>query len=314
MALAFVFPGHGSYMVGMLDSLSSRREVRDTLEEASDALGKDVGKMIAEDPTESFSLLPTAAPAMLTAGVACYRAWEASTEHRPSIVAGHSHGEYSALVASGVLSFKDAIKAVHYRATLMQEVEGTMAVVIGLGAYKVMDLCANARNETGKVVEAVNFNAPGQVLISGEREAVELTMSTAMASGAKLTRVLDLAVPAHSSLLRPVSAKLHEYFKDIEFHAPMIPIINNVDVAILNNPTAIKDAMARQVSRPVRWQEIIKSMSSQGIKQVVECGPGKILHELTPWIDKSLHSMSFMDEPTLHAVIQTLKPIDTAVE
>lgn len=306
MTIAFVFPGHGAQMADMLDALSWRREVKDTLQEASDILGKDFNKIIEEGLQTSFSLLPTAAPAMLTAGVAGYRAWEASGGQRPGIVAGHSHGEYSALVAAGVLSFKDALEAVHYRATLMQGYKGGMAAVIGLGAHKVIELCANVRNETGKVVEAVNFNAPGQILISGDKEAVELAVVAADAAGAKLTRKLGLAVPAHSSLLRPISEKLHEYFKQVEFRSPLIPIINNVDVSILNNPIDIKDAMARQVSRPVRWQKIIETMSSQGIKKVVQCGPGDILYELTTRIDNSLHSMAIRDESSLNEVMQTL--------
>jgi len=306
MSFAFIFPGHGSEMAVMLDSLSSRQEVKDTLQEASDILGRDFNKIIEEGLQTSFSLLPTAAPAMLTAGVAGFRAWQASGGQQPSIVAGHSHGEYSALVASGVLSFKDALEAVQYRATLMQAIKGSMAAVIGLSAVKVLELCANIRDETGKVVEAINFNAPGQILISGDKEAVESAIIAADAAGAKITRRLGLAVPAHSSLLRPVSTKLHEYFQQIEFRTPLIPIINNVDVAVLTNPIDIKDAMARQVSRPVRWQKIIESMSSQGIKQVVQCGPGNVLHELTIRIDKNLHSMAIVDELTLNEVLRTL--------
>lgn len=307
MNIGFVFPGHGSQSVGMLDSFSSRPEVKNTLQEASDLLGKDIGKIIANGPKDSFSLLSIAAPITITTGVACYRAWKTSCDITPSIVAGHSHGEYSALVAAGVISFKDALNIVQYRARLMQEVVGGMAVILGLGSFKVMELCATVREETGMVVEAVNFNAPGQVLISGDKEAVKAVAEAAVLAGAKEARILPFNIPAHSSLLKPVTVKLHEYFKHIEFCNPEIPFINNVEVTLLNDPTAIKDVMARQVSKPVRWQEIVKKMSDLGIKQVVECGPGNVLQELTPRIDNNLHSLAFMDESSLFEVIQTLK-------
>ena len=306
MTLAFVFPGHGSQIVGMLDSFSSRPEVNNTLQEASDTVGKDIGKIIAEGPAELFSVLQVAAVITVTTGVACYRAWQETGGPQPVILAGHSHGEYSALVASGVISFKDALETVQYRGALMQSVAGGMAAIVGLGASKVLELCAEASNKTGKIVEAVNFNAPGQILISGDTEAVSMVVAAAESSGAKFTRLLHLPIPAHSSLLKPVTEKLHEHLKGIEFSAPKIPIINNVDVTVLSDPVDIKDAVARQVSKPVRWQEIIKSMSAKGIRNVVECGPGKVLHELTPRIDNKLKSMAFMDEPSLFEVMQNL--------
>lgn len=307
MTLAFVFPGHGSHSDGMLDSLPSCKEVNDTFQEASDAVGIDFRKIITEGSREASFPMSISVTAKITANIACYRAWEVSCDYRPSIVAGHSGGEYAALVAAGVISCTDAVKAIHYCASRQQEVQGAVASIVRLSDSKVLELCDNIRNKTGKVIEAVNFNAPGLTLISGDREAVELVMADAMAAGAKLTRLLKVGIPTHSSLLRPVTAKLHEYFKQIEFCTPSIPIINNVDVSVLTDPNAIKDALARHVSNPVRWKEIINEMSKNGIKQVVECGPGNILQDFTTRIDSNLNSMSFTDDDSLFKVIQTLK-------
>jgi [acyl-carrier-protein] S-malonyltransferase len=307
MTLAFVFPGHGSHSAGMLDSLPSCKEVNDTFQEASDALGLDIEKTIAELSPDSVLPMSISAPVKITANIACYRAWEVSCDYRPSIVAGHSGGEYAALVAAGVISCTDAVKAIHYCASRQQEVHGSVASIVRLGDSKVLELCDNVRNKTGKVIEAVNFNAPGLTLISGDREAVELVMADAMAAGAKLTRLLKVGIPTHSSLLRPVTAKLHEYFKQIEFRTPSIPIINNVDVSVLTDPNAIKDALARHVSSPVRWKEIINEMAKNGTKQVVECGPGNILQDFTTRINSDLISMSFTDDDSLFKVIQTLQ-------
>jgi [acyl-carrier-protein] S-malonyltransferase len=310
MTLAFVFPGQGAQSSVMLDSLPSCKEVKDTFQEASDALGLDIEKTIAELSPDSVLPMSISAPVKITANIACYRAWQMSCDYRPDIVAGHSGGEYAALAAAGVISFYDAVKSIHYCTSLQQEIHGAIASVVGLGDVKVIELCANIRNKTGKVIEAVNFNAPGLTLISGDKEAVELVMADAMTAGAKLTRFLRLGVPAHSSLLRPVTEKLHEYFKQIEFHTPSIPIINNVDVAVLTDPIAIKDALARHVSHPVRWKEIIKQMANQGIKQVVECGPGNVLQDLTTRTDSNLNSMSFTDDASLFKVIQSLNMVD----
>jgi len=306
MTLAFVFPGHGSHMVGMLNSLSNLREVKETIQEASDVLDEDIGKLITEGPKEALAVLSNAAPAMVTAGVACYRAWIAAGGPKPNIVAGHSHGEYSALVAAETISFKDAISIVRFRANAMQTVSGRMAAIIGLGASKVVELCLVVSSNTGKVVEAVNFNAPGQILISGDKEAVDIACDIFREAGAKLVIPLAITVPAHSSLMKPVSENLQDYFNSIEFRSPVIPVINNVDVSIVNDPHDIKSAMVRHVANPVRWQEVIKTMSARGIKHVVECGPGEVLHELVPRIDSKLQGLSFIDEPSLVEVIQTL--------
>lgn len=308
MTLALVFPGHGSHMTGMLDLISSRPEVKETLQEASDALGMDMGKLISSGSKEEISSLPTSAPAMVTAGVSYYRTWLAEGGQLPSIVAGHSHGEYSALVAAGVISFKDALSIVRYRAESMVSALpagiGGMAAIIGLGASKVIDICSDISSKTGKIVEAVNFNAPGQVLISGHKEAVAEACKEFELANAKLVIPLAIKVPAHSSLLSSVSDKLREYFKTVEFRAPLIPVVNNVDAVILDRPDDIKDAMARQVSKPVRWQEVIKVMSAKGIEQVVECGPGTVLQELVSRIDNKLQGITFIDE---HGNVKVIK-------
>lgn len=302
MTLAFVFPGHGSQMVGMLDSISNRPEVKKTLQEASDILSTDMEKLIANGPKESFSALSKASPITLIAAVSFYKTWLSEGGPAPDIVAGHSHGEYSALVAAGVISFKDAISILRYRAESMQAINGGMASINGIGAAKVVEICANLRAESGKIVEVANFNAPGRLLISGDKDLVLSACKLFDTAGATVFP-LKITVPAHSSLLNPVSEKLQEYLQQIVFHTPRIPIINNVDVTILTEPADIKNAMQRQVAMPVRWQEIIKKMESIGIKQVVECGPGNVLNTLTPKISSSLQGFSFADQRSLFEIL-----------
>jgi len=226
-------------------------------------------------------------------------------------MAGHSLGEYSALVASGVIRFKDAVPLVRFRAEAMQTAvpvgTGGMAAILGLEDAKVVEVCAEASTQSGKIVEAVNFNAPGQIVIAGATEAVAKACEMLKAAGAKRALPLPVSAPFHSSLLKPASEKLKAYLEGIEFHAPIIPVINNVDVAILDNPLAIKDALVRQAAKPVRWQETIRAMSTRGVKHVVECGPGKVLSGLTKRIDDQLQGMALMDEPSLLEVLQTLK-------
>jgi [acyl-carrier-protein] S-malonyltransferase len=311
MTFAFVFPGQGSQSVGMLNSLAARTEVHATLQEASDALGENISKLIAEGPAEALALTTNTQPVMLTAGVACYRAWLAAGGPKPSVLAGHSLGEYSALVASGVISFKDAIPLVRFRAEAMQSAvpvgTGGMAAILGLDDATVIEVCASASAQTGKIVEAVNFNAPGQIVIAGAAEAVAKACELLKGAGAKRALPLPVSAPFHSSLLKPASEKLKTYLENIEFHVPTIPVINNVDVSILDNPAAIKDALVRQAAKPVRWQETIRAMSARGVGQVVECGPGKVLAGLTKRIDDQLQGMALMDEASLMEVMQTLK-------
>ena len=311
MTFAFVFPGQGSQSVGMLNSISSRPEVLATLQEASEALGEDVAKLIAEGPAEALSLTTNTQPVMLTAGVAFYRAWLAAGGAIPKVMAGHSLGEYSALVASGVISFKDAVPLVRFRAEAMQSAvpvgTGGMAAILGLDDATVIQVCAEASAASGGVVEAVNFNAPGQVVIAGASDAVTKACELLKAAGAKRALPLPVSAPFHSSLLQPASEKLKGYLANIEFKVPTIPVINNVDVAILNDPITIKDALVRQAAKPVRWQETIQAMAGQGITHVVECGPGKVLAGLTKRIHDQVTGVPVFDEASLNEVLASLK-------
>jgi len=311
MTFAFVFPGQGSQSVGMLNSISERPEVRATLQEASEALGEDVTKLISEGPVEALSLTTNTQPVMLTAGVAFYRAWLAAGGSTPKVMAGHSLGEYSALVASGVIAFKDAVPLVRFRAEAMQSAvpvgTGGMAAILGLDDAIVIQVCAEASTASGGVVEAVNFNAPGQVVIAGASDAVTKACELLKAAGAKRALPLPVSAPFHSSLLQPASEKLKGYLANIEFKVPTISVINNVDVEILNDPIAIKDALVRQAAKPVRWQETIQAMASQGVTQVVECGPGKVLAGLTKRINDQVTGVPVFDEVSLNEVLATLK-------
>jgi [acyl-carrier-protein] S-malonyltransferase len=311
MTFAFVFPGQGSQSVGMLNSVAERPEVRATLQEASDALGEDVAKLISDGPAEALSLTTNTQPVMLTAGVAFYRAWLAAGGAVPKVMAGHSLGEYSALVAAGVISFKDAVPLVRFRAEAMQSAvpvgTGGMAAILGLDDAMVIQVCAEAGATSGGVVEAVNFNAPGQVVIAGASDAVTKACELLKAAGAKRALPLPVSAPFHSSLLQPASEKLKGYLANIEFKAPNIPVINNVDVQILNDPAAIRDALVRQAAKPVRWQETIQAMAQQGVTQVVECGPGKVLAGLTKRINDQVTGIPVFDEVSLNEALASLK-------
>ena len=311
MTFAFVFPGQGSQSVGMLNSVAQRPEVRATLEEASDALGEDVTKLIAEGPAEALSLTTNTQPVMLTAGVAFYRAWLAAGGAVPKVMAGHSLGEYSALVAAGVISFKDAVPLVRFRAQAMQSAvpvgTGGMAAILGLDDATVIKVCAEASAASGGVVEAVNFNAPGQVVIAGASDAVTKACELLKAAGAKRALPLPVSAPFHSSLLQPASEQLKGYLANIEFKAPTIAVINNVDVEILNDPVAIKDALVRQAAKPVRWQETIQAMAQQGVTQVVECGPGKVLAGLAKRINDQVSGIPVFDEASLNEALASVK-------
>jgi len=311
MTFAFVFPGQGSQSVGMLNSISERPEVRATLQEASEALGEDVAKLITEGPAEALSLTTNTQPVMLTAGVAFYRAWLAAGGPAPQVMAGHSLGEYSALVAAGVISFKDAVPLVRFRAQAMQSAvpvgTGGMAAILGLDDVTVIQVCAEASTASGGIVEAVNFNAPGQVVIAGASDAVTKACELLKTAGAKRALPLPVSAPFHSSLLQPASEKLKDYLAKIEFKVPTISVINNVDVQILNDPSAIKDALVRQAAKPVRWQETIQAMAAQGITQVVECGPGKVLAGLTKRINDQVTGVPVFDEASFNEVLTALK-------
>ncbi|MHA6906845.1 ACP S-malonyltransferase [Ralstonia pseudosolanacearum] len=309
MTFAFVFPGQGSQSVGMLNAFADHPVVAATLAEASDALGRDIGKLIAEGPADELNLTTNTQPVMLTAAVAVYRAWQAAGGPAPAVVAGHSLGEYSALVAAGAIAFKDAVPLVRFRAKAMQEAvpvgEGGMAAILGLSDDDVRAACAEA--SSAGVVEAVNFNAPAQVVIAGAKAAVEKACEIAKAKGAKRALPLPVSAPFHSSLLKPASDRLREYLSGVAVSAPAIPVINNVDVALVNDPAAIKDALVRQAASPVRWVETVQKMKADGIARVVECGPGKVLAGLTKRIDGDIVGDAIFDPASLEAVLVQLK-------
>ena len=309
---AFVFPGQGSQAIAMLDGFAGNRVVADTVAEASDALQFDLGKLIAEGPKEELDLTTNTQPVMLTAAVAFYRAWLAAGGPVPTVVAGHSLGEYSALVAAGVISFKDAVPLVRFRAQAMQEAvpvgQGTMAVVLGLSDDDVRAACAEAAAENpALVVEPVNFNAPAQVVIAGHTAAVERACELAKAKGAKRAMKLPVSAPFHSSLLKPASDRLREYMAGLTFAAPQIALINNVDVAVVNDVAGIKDALVRQAASPVRWVETMQKVAADGIMQVIECGPGKVLMGLAKRIDPVLVGDAIVDQASLERILTQLK-------
>ncbi|MEG2961142.1 MAG: ACP S-malonyltransferase [Janthinobacterium sp.] len=309
---AFVFPGQGSQAIAMLDGFAGNPVVAQTVAEASEALQFDLGKLIAEGPKEELDLTTNTQPVMLTAAVAFYRAWLAAGGPVPTVVAGHSLGEYSALVAAGVISFKDAVPLVRFRAQAMQEAvpvgQGTMAVVLGLSDDDVRAACAEAAAENpALVVEPVNFNAPAQVVIAGHTAAVERACELAKAKGAKRAMKLPVSAPFHSSLLKPASDRLREYMAGLTFAAPQIALINNVDVAVVNDVAGIKDALVRQAASPVRWVETMQKVAADGITQVIECGPGKVLMGLAKRIDPVLVGDAIVDQASLERILTQLK-------
>jgi [acyl-carrier-protein] S-malonyltransferase len=293
----------------MLNGFADNAVVQQTLAEASDALQFDLAKLIAEGPKEDLDMTTNTQPVMLTAAVAMYRAWLDACGPKPSVVAGHSLGEYSALVAAGVIAFKDAVPLVRFRAKVMQEAvpvgQGGMAAILGLSDADVLAACAEAAQ--GEIVEAVNFNAPAQVVIAGHKAAIERACEAAKAKGAKRALPLPVSAPFHSSLLKPASDRLREYLAGLTFSAPQIALINNVDVAIVNDVDAIKDALVRQAANPVRWGESVQKMAEMGVRDVVECGPGKVLVGLTKRINGELSGHAIIDQASLNTVLETLK-------
>jgi [acyl-carrier-protein] S-malonyltransferase len=305
---AFVFPGQGSQAIAMLDGFAGNAVVAQAVAEASDALQFDLGKLIAGGPKEDLDLTTNTQPVMLTAAVAVYRAWIAAGGAVPDLVAGHSLGEYSALVAAGVIAFQDAVPLVRFRAQVMQEAvpvgQGSMAVVLGLSDDDVRAACLEAlAQDASWVVEPVNFNAPAQVVIAGHTAAVERACELAKAKGAKRAMKLPVSAPFHCKLLQPASDRLRAYMAPLSFSAPQIALINNVDVAMVHDPALIKDALVRQAASPVRWVETIQKMAQGGVTQVIECGPGKVLMGLTKRIDASLLNDAITDQASLERVL-----------
>jgi len=303
--VAFVFPGQGAQAVGFLNGFADNKVVADTLVEASDALGMDIGRLILDGPKEALDLTTNTQPVMLTAAVAVYRAWIAAGGPVPGVVAGHSLGEYSALVAAGVIAFKDAVPLVRFRAQAMQEAvpvgQGGMAVVLGLDAEAVRALCAEAAQ--GEVLEAVNFNEPTQIVIAGHSGAIDRACELAKSKGAKRAMKLAVSAPFHSSLLAPASDRLRDYLDGIAFHAPQIAVINNVDVAVVNDPAGIKDALVRQAAGPVRWVETMQKMAADGVTQVIECAPSKVLIGMAKRIDPALVGEALVDQAALDRMV-----------
>jgi [acyl-carrier-protein] S-malonyltransferase len=284
--------------------------VRETVQEASDALGQDLGKLIAEGPAEELNLTTNTQPVMLTAAYAIYRAWREAGGAAPAVVAGHSLGEYTALVAAGALAFRDAVPLVRFRAQAMQTAVpvgvGGMAAILGLDDDTVRAVCADAAREGAGVVEAVNFNAPAQVVIAGHKGAVEKACELAKAKGAKRALPLPVSAPFHSSLLQSASDRLREYLASVDVKVPQIPLVNNVDVAIVSEPAAIKDALVRQAAGAVRWVECVQAMAKSGVTHVVECGPGKVLAGLTKRIDGNLVGAAITDPASLDETLKLL--------
>jgi [acyl-carrier-protein] S-malonyltransferase len=305
-AFAFVFPGQGSQSVGMLGAWGDHPAVRDTLGEASEALGEDIGRLIAEGPKEALDLTTNTQPVMLTAGVACWRAWLAETGLTPAAVAGHSLGEYAALVAAGVLTLQDALPLVRFRAQAMQEAvpvgAGGMAAILGMDAEGVKAGCAEAAAAVGEAVEAVNFNDPKQTVIAGTKAAVEKACEVLKAAGAKRALPLPVSAPFHSSLMKPAAERLKEKLAATAFAAPAIAVVNNIDVAVSNDPAAIRDALYRQAFGPVRWVETVQALKARGLNHVIECGPGKVLSGMVKRIDADLVTGCVLDPASLAEV------------
>ena len=304
---AFIFPGQGSQSVGMLDAWGDHPVVMQTLSEASDALGEDIAKLIKEGPKEALALTTNTQPVMLVAAVEAYRAWMAETGLAPAAVAGHSLGEYSAMVAAGVLTLAQAVPLVRFRAQAMQEAvpvgTGAMAAILGMDAAKVMAMCVEVTQSFGadslEVVEAANFNDPAQTVISGSKAAVEKACEVLKANGAKRALSLPVSAPFHSSLMRPAAEKLRERLESVEFSAPQLVLINNIDVTVEVDSDRIRDALYRQAFGPVRWVECVQSIKAHGISTLVECGPGKVLAGMVKRIDPDLTGMALFDPPTL---------------
>ncbi|QRM19729.1 ACP S-malonyltransferase [Dechloromonas sp. TW-R-39-2] len=303
MSFAFVFPGQGSQSVGMMAAYGDAAVVRATFDEASAALGDDLWAMVAEGPAEILTQTVNTQPVMLTVAIAAWRLWLEKGGRQPAVLAGHSLGEYSALVAAGVIEFKDAVPLVRLRAAAMQEAvpvgTGAMAAVLGLDNAGIVAACVEAAQ--GEVVEPVNFNANGQTVIAGHKAAVERAMEACKARGAKMAKALPVSAPFHSSLIRPAADKLAARLAELTLNAPNIPVINNVDVAIENDPACIKDALIRQAYNPVRWVETIQAMAALGVTTVAECGPGKVLAGLTKRCADGVSGVALADAASIEA-------------
>ncbi len=303
---AFVFPGQGSQTIGMLDAWGDDAAVRQTLGEASDVLDIDMAALIRSGPKDRLDLTTNTQPAMLTAGIACYRAWLAQTGRAPSLVAGHSLGEYTALVAAGVLSLADALPLVRFRAQAMQDAvpvgAGAMAAILGLDAGAVRDGCAQVVAATGELVEAANFNDPKQTVIAGTKAGVDQACEVLMAKGARRALLLQVSAPFHSSLMKPAADRLKARLATTVFGTPQIPVVNNIDVKIETDADAIRDALYRQAFGPVRWADTVLEMRARGAACIIECGPGRVLAGMVKRIDALALSGAVFDLASLAEV------------
>jgi [acyl-carrier-protein] S-malonyltransferase len=319
-SFAFVFPGQGSQSVGMLDAWGDHPVVLDALREASDALGEDVAGLIREGPKELLALTTNTQPVMLVAAVAAYRVWMAETGLAPQVVAGHSLGEYSALVAAGVLTLTQATPLVRFRAQAMQEAVpvgvGAMAAILGMDAAKVIEGCLAATQEFGddsiEIVEAVNFNDPLQTVIAGSKAAVARACELLKAHGAKRALPLPVSAPFHSCLMKSAALRLQEKLQSVVFLSPQIPVINNIDVAVERDVGRIRDALYRQAFGPVRWVECVQAIKARSVTHIVECGPGKVLAGMVKRIDPALTGLALFDSASLNDVRQQLLEGDHA--
>lgn len=305
---AFVFPGQGSQSVGMLDAWGDNVVVRQTLQEASDALGEDLAALVRDGPADALALTTNTQPVMLAAGVACWRAWRAAGGALPLAVAGHSLGEYAALVAAGALTLADAMPLVRLRAAAMQDAvpvgQGAMAAIMGLDADAIRGVCAQvtAALGAGEVVEAVNFNTPVQTVIAGSSQAVEQACTELKAAGAKRAVTLPVSAPFHSRLMKPAAERLRQALAEVPVALPQVPVVNNVDVAVEQDADRIRDALYRQAFGPVRWVETVQQFKVMGATAIIECGPGKVLAGMTRRIDRGLASAELCDPQTLAQV------------
>jgi [acyl-carrier-protein] S-malonyltransferase len=303
---AFVFPGQGSQAVGMLDAWGDNPVVAQTLVEASDALGEDVAKLIHEGPKEALALTTNTQPVMLVAAVAAYRAWLAEGGAEPSVVAGHSLGEYSALVAAGALTLAQAVPLVRFRAQAMQEAvpvgTGAMAAILGMAAADVVAICQESSAATGEVAEAVNFNDPAQTVIAGSKAGVEKACELLKSRGAKRALPLPVSAPFHSSLMKPAAERLKEKLLSVAIATPRIAVVNNIDVTVETDADRIRDALYRQAFGPVRWVECVAAIKARGVSHIVECGPGKVLASMVKRIDAELVGAPLYDPASLQEV------------
>jgi [acyl-carrier-protein] S-malonyltransferase len=304
MKLAMVFPGQGSQAVGMLKAYDGLPHIDEVRAQAAEALGREFLRLLDEGPAEQLNLTVNTQPAMVTAGYAAYRAWRALGGAQPEVVAGHSLGEYSALVAAGALTLKDCLPLVRFRAQSMQEAvpegQGAMAAILSLDDAEVIEAGVQAGGE----VQAVNFNAPGQVVIAGEKQAVARAIEACKAKGAKRAMPLPVSAPFHSTLMRPAGVKLKGYLDQLAMASPAVSLVNNVDVAVVREPAGIKEALVRQAASPVRWVETIRRMQEMGVTRIIECGPGKVLAGLTKRISPEIESLALADHAALEEALK----------